>query len=282
VSRSFRASGALALLVIVIVASSCAKAPTEASILQASDLTTASGSFSPDEIVSLASFTDDATLSEAAIQKFLEQTPYGGPSFLGTYSSDGVRADDAIMAASAEYGLNPIVFLVRAEMNGGLIGLEVYPSDASRVEYVFGCGCADGASDCDPALAGFDVQVDCLASALRESLGAIAASGHTDGGWGPGIAMTTLDGVRVTPADASTAALYQYTPAVDQGAAGGNWLFWNLWQKYASALGYKGATTTQAIAPLRHGVGAEESRGPTGPSLPASRTSSPSSTRAPR
>jgi hypothetical protein len=268
--------------VLVVLASSCAKAPPESTVLQASDLTAASGAFSPDEIVPVASFTDDATLAETAIQRFLEQTPYGGPSFLSSYSSNGTRADDAIMAAAAEYGLNPIVLLVRAEMNGGLIGLEVYPSDPSRVEYVFGCGCADSGSDCDPALAGFDVQVDCLASALRESLDAIAAAGHTDGGWGPGIAMTTLDGVRVTPADASTAALYQYTPAVDQGAAGGNWLFWNLWQKYASALGYKGATTAQAIAPLHDGVDAEESRVPTAPFLHASRTSFPSSTRAPR
>jgi len=249
VSRSFRASGALAF-VLVVVASSCAKAPAESTILQASDLTPASGSFSPDEIVPVASFTDYATLAEAAIQQLLEQTPYGGSSFLSTYSSDGIRADDAIMAAAVEYGLNPIVFLVRAEMDGGLIGLDVYPSNPSRVEYVFGCGCADGAGDCDPSLAGFDVQVDCFASALRESLDAVAASGHTDGGWGPGIAMTTLDGFRLTPADASTAALYQYTPAVDQGAAGGNWLFWNLWQKYASALGYKGTTTTQATASI--------------------------------
>ena len=53
--------------------------------------------------------------------------------------------------------------------------------------------------------------------------------------------MTTLDGARVTPADASTAALYQYTPSVNAGRPGGTWLFWNLWQKYAAALGYKGA-----------------------------------------
>ena len=42
----------------------------------------------------------------------------------------------------------------------------------------------------------------------------------------------------VTPADDSTAALYQYTPLVAVGQAGGNWLFWNLWQGFASALGY--------------------------------------------
>jgi hypothetical protein len=44
--------------------------------------------------------------------------------------------------------------------------------------------------------------------------------------------------VSVTPADASTAALYEYTPVVAVGQAGGNWLFWNLWQAYAAAINY--------------------------------------------
>jgi hypothetical protein len=53
--------------------------------------------------------------------------------------------------------------------------------------------------------------------------------------------MTTLGGKRVTPADASTAAIYQYVPSVAVGASGGTWLFWNLWNKYAAALKYAGA-----------------------------------------
>jgi hypothetical protein len=229
---------------ITIVA--CAKQPSDDSVLQASDLTAAGGAFSANEIVDLASFTDDVSIDHDEVQKFLEATPYGAASFLDTYSSNGVRAADAILATAQRYTLNPLVFLVRAEMDEGLIGQEFYPSSPVRVEYVFGCGCAEAQSSCDPALAGFDVQVDCLGSALRESLGAVAANGHTDGGWAPNVAMTTLDGVRVTPKDASTAALYQYTPRVAQGGAGGNWLFWNLWQKYAAALAYKGATGSAA------------------------------------
>ena len=38
----------------------------------------------------------------------------------------------------------------------------------------------------------------------------------------------------------TAAALYQYTPVVAVGQAGGNWLFWNLWRKYAAFLGYGG------------------------------------------
>jgi hypothetical protein len=109
------------------------------------------------------------------------------------------------------------------------------------VEYVFGCGCARGTTQCDPALAGFDLQVDCLGRQLRANLDAVAASGHTPSGWAPGVAMSTLDGARVTPKDASTAALYDYAPLVAYQKAGGSWLFWNVWEKYATFLGYKGA-----------------------------------------
>jgi hypothetical protein len=41
----------------------------------------------------------------------------------------------------------------------------------------------------------------------------------------------------VLPANRSSAILYTYTPWVLPGK-GGNWLFWNVWRRYASALGY--------------------------------------------
>jgi hypothetical protein len=122
-------------------------------------------------------------------------------------------------------------------MDQGLVASTSYPSPSSRVEYAFGCGCVAPGS-CDPSYAGFDRQVDCLGATLRDSLDAVAATGKTENGWGPGVTSTTIDGVNVTPADDSTAALYQYTPVVAVGKPGGNWLFWNLWNAYAGALGY--------------------------------------------
>jgi hypothetical protein len=229
--RSVAVFGALALL-----AAACAK-KGEASVLAAQDLQASGGSFDPDEILDPASMQDTTALDSNGIEQFLQQTPYGGTSFLAAYSSNGVPASDAIAAAAARYAIDPIVFLVRAEMDQGLVVSTGYPSPASRVEFAFGCGCtAPGA--CDPTYAGFDVQVDCLGAALRDALDAVAATGQTVGGWGPNLASTTLDGVAVTPQDDSTAALYQYTPVVAVGKAGGNWLFWNLWQEFAGALGY--------------------------------------------
>jgi hypothetical protein len=237
-------SARIVLCAVAIAApavAACAKQSTERTILQQDDLDTALGAtFDPNEIVDLGSFTDAQSIDAAQVQAFLARTPYNRSSFLATYQSNGVRAADAIARTANRYSLNPIAFLVRAEMAEGLLGEEFYPSPPSRVEYVFDCGCA-GAGSCDPAMAGFDRQVDCLGRALRTSLDEITVSGATAGQWGPGVTSVTLDGQSVTPADASTAALYQYTPVVGLKKAGGTWLFWNLWQKYAPALDYFGS-----------------------------------------
>jgi hypothetical protein len=225
---------------MAVFALACARNGGEgASVLAAQDLQTQSSTaFDPDEILAPASMQDSTALDAGSVQQFLQQTPYAGTSsFLAEYSSNGIPAATAIVTAAQRYAIDPIVFLVRAEMDDGLIASTSYPSPASRVEYAFGCGCTAPGS-CDPTYAGFDVQVDCLGAALRDDLDAVAATGQTAGGWGPNIAGTTLDGVTVTPADDSTAALYQYTPVVAVGQAGGNWLFWNLWNIYASALAY--------------------------------------------
>jgi hypothetical protein len=220
-----------------LFAAACTKSAGESSILQASDLQTDGMPFDANEILDSASMQDQQALAQADIAAFLQRPPYGAPSFLSSYVSNGLGAAAAIAQAARRYALNPLVLLVRAQMDEGLIGAQVYPQPASRVEYVFGCGCA-APGVCDPAYAGFDVQVDCLGAALRDSLDQIAIHGSTAGGWGPGTTATTRDSYQVTPQDESTAALYEYTPVVAVGQAGGNWLFWNLWQKYAAAINY--------------------------------------------
>lgn len=224
---------------LVALASACAKDAGESTVLQSDDLQAEPADFDPNEIVDLGSFTDSTTLGVAEIQLFLTRTPYNRESFLSTYQSNGVRAADAIARSANRYGLNPLFFLVRSEMVQGLVGAQYYPSTPSRVEYVFDCGCA-GAGSCDPAMAGFDRQVDCIGRNMRAYIDAVTTTGSTAGKWGTGIESVTLDGVLVTPADASTAALYQLTPLVANKKAGGTWLFWNLWQKYALQMNYFG------------------------------------------
>jgi hypothetical protein len=222
-----------------VLAVACGSSNDESSVLQSSDLVSNGAAFDPNEILDSASMQDEQGLAIGDVQAFLHRPPYGAPSFLSDYTSNGLSAAEAIARAAQRYALNPLVFLVRAQMDQGLVGSSVYPLPASRVEFAFGCGCS-APGVCDTAYAGFDVQVNCLGAALRDSLDQIAAGGSTAGGWGPGATATTRDNVQITPKDDSTAALYQYTPVVAAGKAGGNWLFWNLWQKYASTIGYAG------------------------------------------
>src|SRR5439155_5197510 len=140
-----------------------------------------------------------------------------------------------------KYQINPIAFLVCAQIFQGLVGTQFYSTPPARVEYVFGCGCSGGTSKCDPAFAGFDKQVDCLGSSLRGFIEEILAQGVTARGWGPNRTQRTSDGQEVTPADGGTATIYAYTPYVGTNKAGGTWLFWNIWQNYSAFTGYAGS-----------------------------------------
>ena len=209
--------------------------------------------FDPNTLIDqTASLTDPTSLPvESVVQTFLTQTPYNSArSFLATYASNGVTAARAIADAANTYQINPLILIARAEMDQALISSQSYPDPASRVEYAFGCGCTVTPSQqnptpvCDPSFAGFDKQVSCLAGTLRSYIdGACGINGATAGGWAQGVAATTFDGVPVTPANQGTAALYQYTSLVLQGKTGGNWLLWNLYQKYSQFIGYPGSTT---------------------------------------
>lgn len=214
-------------------------APTVLQELDTKAVEDAPAPFDRNEVVDFASFTDIDGLDITLIQQFLHRTPYQRPSFLETYQSNGVRAGEAIARASRTYRINPLVFLIYSQAVQGLVGEQTYPFPPERVEYVFGCGCM-ASDNCLPALAGYDRQVDCLGRALRVALDEVAANGETTSGWGTDQTSLTLDGLKVTPADASTAALYDHTPVVAQGKEGGTWLLWNLWNLYASTISYSG------------------------------------------
>ena len=227
---------------VVVVAAACKGSTPPASSLPLLDTEPHGAAFNPNEIVPVGALSDFSALSATAIAKFLESTPYGGASFLSTYQSNGVAATASIASAAATYRINPIVLLTALEAKAGLIASSVYPSPPLAVDYVFGCGCSSP-DVCDLSLAGIDVQVACYASALRDGLDEISATvGHqTAGGWGPGNTSTSLDGLEVTPKDASTAALYQVDPVVGTGKTGTS-LFENIWALYIGALHYDPAS----------------------------------------
>ncbi|MBX3229352.1 MAG: hypothetical protein KIT84_17970 [Labilithrix sp.] len=226
-----------------LAAASCSDEP-EPTFLQALDLAKPDGSglalpFDRNNLLESGAFTDSDSLNRDAVQRFLARTPYLRSSFLETYQSNGIRASDAILAASVKYRINPLVFLVLAQTTEGLVGARDYVFPPERVEYVFKCGCIK-ATKCLPETAGFDRQVDCLGRTLRDMLDQIRAGDRTASGWGPDITGTTLDDLKVTPANDATAVLYAYNPRVNENAGGGAWVFWNVWNLYAARMDYVG------------------------------------------
>ncbi len=239
----------VAFVAAPLIAVACAKAePT--SHLAAQDLAPAEGEpFDANHILTLDELTDSSVTGELlralityrATEKTNRKNPYGRDSFLATYFSNGLSAIDALLNASEQYRINPLVLLVRAEMAEGLVALDYYPIDApGRVEYLFRCGCR-GPGTCDVALAGFDRQVDCLARQYRIILTDMENNGGvTAGGWAKEREGRTVDGKSVTPADEGTAAMYQFDPRVGALEDGGNRLFWNIWKLYTRAAAYQG------------------------------------------
>jgi hypothetical protein len=224
------------------VAPSCAKQSAPTSFLQADDTSPVDLEFDPNALMDVPTLTDALALPTAEeIQRFLSKTPYGRSSFLSTYQSNGVRAADAIARSCDRWGINPILLLARAQVDQGLVGEQFYPQPSNRVEFAFGCGCPGAGQKCDTAYAGFDRQAECLARALRQSLDETIANGATAGGWGRDVEGRTLDGKLVVPVDESTATLYQYEPVVGSAESkDGNWVLWNVFQKYSEFLGYAG------------------------------------------
>jgi hypothetical protein len=240
-ARVFAFAGVAVAVAFAIgsTASACAKT-VDRGVLQELDFQTDeedSEPFDKNTILESPALTDVDRLNVARVQAFLHKTPYKRRSFLETYQSNGIVASDAIIRAARTYRINPLVFLVEAEITQGLLGAKDYPFPPQRVEYVFRCGC-DTDDTCERGYAGFDRQVDCLGLKLRAALDEVVKQKGTASGWAVDKPSVTLDGESVTPSNEATAALYDRHPRVAADHAGGTWLFWNVWNRYAKAIGY--------------------------------------------
>ena len=192
--------------------------------------------FHASRVVSDDAFFHVDAMSAAEVQGFLERTPYGRRSFLaGERLASGELLSAALIRVAREHELSPLVLLVTLQKEAGLVSASSAPS-RQRVDYAFGCGCPDGRG-CSSAYRGLDKQLDCAADRLRAFADDLEGGGATISGWKPGRPKRALDGVSVTPANRATAVLYTYTPWILRGT-GGNWLFWNIWKRYSTHLGY--------------------------------------------
>ena len=201
------------------------------------DLVGVPATFDKNLIVADEVFLDSGAVTGDAIQAFLESTPYHRPSWLANETIAGVRAADYIAQVAQEYGINPVLLLVRMQVEASLIGKSSRPSQY-QIDRALGCGCPDG-SNCTSTYRGLGPQIECGATVMMKWHD---ASIDGSGVWRVGRARRTLDGVTVTPRGHATAGLYAYTPWVLTGT-GGNWLVWNVTRRYLRYLDDSGLLT---------------------------------------
>ena len=208
--------------------------PTEADLQPFTDGKSDQFGFNPDYLVADDLFVDARYLTVEQLQDFLEDTPYGRRSFLADYSEAGVSTSEHLVKAAETYRINPLVLLVKLQVEASLVYAESPPS-RFHMDHAMGCGCPDGDPTCRYAPKGLFLQIDCAARLFREYMDQLDADGHTLTGWGPGIEKLTSERQAITPRTKATAALYTYTPWVLRGQ-GGNWLYWNVSRRFSSLL----------------------------------------------
>ncbi len=207
--------------------------PTAADLVDTEAGKADSFSFNPNRLLSDDLFVDADYMTAEEIQAFLEENPYRLRSYLADYSDGGQTFAERVYEAAQKYQINPLILLVKAQVESSLIYREQAPS-RFVLDHAMGCGCTDEGPTCDVAPKGLFLQVDCAARLMRSYLTSLEEDQKTVSGWAVGRTRETSDPVAITPANKATAALYTYTPWVLQGR-GGNWLFWNVMRKFSRA-----------------------------------------------
>ncbi len=203
--------------------------------------------FDRDNVLDDKSMRDAPAMTVGDVQKFLEKTPWGTRSGLASLTEGGKSAAQIMVETASTHGINPIEMLVRVQMEQGLVSKTTAP--AAAVKIAFGCGCPDSAA-CSAKYMGFANQADCAAGTLRRSMDKAITTQGTASGWARSKSKATVDGITIVPANATTAALYTYTPYVGEAGGGktgvgGVSLHAQVWNRFAEFLSY----STWAAAP---------------------------------
>ncbi len=184
--------------------------------------------FDRNNLMTDAVFTT-AAVDQAAVQAFLENTPYGTRSWLADLQISGRSFAGHLVDIAGAYHVDPIVLLARMQVESSLVSATSTPR-SSRINAALGCACPDGSTTCGDL--GLINQLDCAGQVLQSHFE--DSADQVSGEWRTGVTRTTSDGYRVTPIDNASASLYAYTPWVLVGQ-GGNWLVWNVTRKYLKA-----------------------------------------------
>ena len=193
-----------------------------------------STSFNANKLMTDEVFEDADFITANDIQRFLEETPYGHPSFMATYAENGMSVAEKIVEAAQMYRINPLVILIKLQVESSLIFKAERPNQF-LLDRAMGCGCHDGDPSCHRGELGLFPQIDCGARLLRSYISELDTQGQTISGWKVGDSKLTSDETAIVPRNRATAALYTYTPWVLMGS-GGNWLFWNVMRRFSRQL----------------------------------------------
>lgn len=183
--------------------------------------------FDPNFIISDEEILDENGMTLEEVEAFLSQ------GYLGeyeTFDSQGTlrTAAEIIYKAAQDHGINPKFLLVLLQKEQSLV-TDDDPTQ-KQLDWATGYAVCDDCSMEDPSLTrwkGFGKQVNSAALQFTEGyMTDIDLYGKTAGKYGPGITVT-IDGTRVTPENAATAALYAYTPHLH-----GNENFAALWSSW--------------------------------------------------
>jgi hypothetical protein len=259
----------VAALAIGPIAAACSDAISDGEG-EASALTD-SAKFDKNNVLSNEAFVDSTHITQAEVQRFLENTPWGKRSALADYeSASGKKASVVMQEVAEEFGINPLELLVRTQVEQRLVsrttaevkadmkkaqGDARAKADAASesdeavdpFDIAFGCGCPHSpvcAKEPDK-YTGFENQAKCAGKLLSEDIVLALKGNSLRNGWRRSKQMMTEDEVSVTPANEATAVLYSYTPYVGSGGGGskatvgGMFLHWQVWNSFASALKYK-------------------------------------------
>ncbi|MEK7648387.1 MAG: hypothetical protein AAB400_00525 [Patescibacteria group bacterium] len=205
-------------------------------VLTAMPLNVYARPFDPNTIIPDSDFFRTDEMSVPDIQLFLEQKGSALQSYR-TLDSDGVvrSASEIIYRAGTTHGINPKVLLVLLQKEQSLI--ENPNPTQYNYDWATGFARCDSCSPNDPIVAaykGFGTQV--AKAAWRKW--------YYTTHWNEFAARPNqtllIDGIPLTPSNAATAALYNYTPHLR-----GNVSFWKLWNRYFNRV-FPDGTTVQA------------------------------------
>jgi len=185
--------------------------------------------YNPNNVISDTQYSDYNSLTKKQIQQFLVNKG----SELATLKANGKKISTIFYEAAQEYQISPKLLLVTAQKEQSTV------TDPSLTDYqkkyLMGYAVYPGSPMLDK-YSGMYKQITNSAWQFRKYVDFYWRFGYQKG-----LTKTTSDGYTVRPANHATAGLFNYTPhagapsgTATSGSGNGNFLFWQIWQKWFS------------------------------------------------